>query len=424
MLDLETVTRGDDSGSTGSRRSVDAPDGSIIVCTRDRLAFLQRCLASLERQIPQPHTFEVVVVDNGSTDGTHEFLASWAAAEPQRRVAVREPRAGLSRARNLGVGTARAPIVLFLDDDATAPQGWVAAHLRAYRHRPSLDAVGGPIVLSWTDGRPAWVTERLHHWWSALDLGDEARAFPAPHGPYGTNMSMRRERLLDLGEFPAALGRRARSLISGEEAALWTRLWAAGGHIWYEPSSLVVHHVVPDKHTRRWIVRRGVAQGRTNARLLGLGGRRDAKVVLGSCREDAQFALAGLRRLVHMVVDGDIASSDVLDELADCGGHASALVEHVRLALLDVVGVQWRQPASRADHRRANNRVARLVARQVAPAAASPTEVRPLITSFDARARTSARRAATSGAIASGEYRVAMSFWARRPTRSRRSRRS
>ena len=189
------------------------------------------------------------------------------------------------------MAVARGDVVLFIDDDAIAPQGWVAAHLRAYDGTAPVDGVGGPVVLTWPAGRPAWATPRLDHWWSAIDLGEQRRPFPTAHGPYGTNMSIRRARLLEIGGFSSALGRRPRSLLSGEDAALWAGLRARGGHVLYEPAALVVHQVEPARLTRRWVVRRGLAQGRTNARLLALDGRRDAKSVLASLRAERATCL-------------------------------------------------------------------------------------------------------------------------------------
>ena len=105
------------------------------------MPLLRNCLESLERQIAAFDDFEVVVVDNGSTDETADYLAEWAAVSPLRCRVVVEPCVGLSHARNAGVAVARGQVVLFIDDDAIAPQGWVAAHLRAYGVDPSLDAV-------------------------------------------------------------------------------------------------------------------------------------------------------------------------------------------------------------------------------------------------------------------------------------------
>jgi glycosyltransferase involved in cell wall biosynthesis len=316
---------------------------SVIVCTRDRATALRRCLDALDDQLPVDGGIEVVVVDNGSCDETPRLLADWvvAAAAGARR-AIREPTPGLSRARNAGVAAAGHDVVLFIDDDAIAPRGWVAAHVAVYERDPAVVAVGGPVVLAWPHGRPAWVTPRLEHWWSAVDHGDESVPYPGPHGPYGTNMSARRSTVTDLGGFRTSLGRRGRALLSGEEAALWAAVWAAGGTIRYEPAALVVHEVVADKLDRRWILRRGVAQGRTNARLAAMDGPRSRRELLGAVREDARFALAGSSAIAHAVRSSQTTSSDVVDDLARGLGHATAAIEHVRLRALDAFRVNWR----------------------------------------------------------------------------------
>jgi glycosyltransferase involved in cell wall biosynthesis len=315
---------------------------SVVVCTRDRAAPLRRCLDALDEQLPIAGAIEVVVVDNGSSDGTAALLAEWSAAAPMRRRTLLEPTPGLSQARNTGVAAARHDVVLFIDDDAVAPRGWVAAHIAAYERDPTIAAVGGPVVLAWPSGRPAWASRRLEHWWSALDLGDEAVPYPGPHGPYGTNMSVRRSTITAVGGFRTSLGRRGRDLLSGEEAALWAAVWAAGGVIRYEPAALVVHEVVADKLGRAWIVRRAVAQGRTNARLAAMDGPRPRRAVAQAVREDARFALAQSSAVAQGVRSKQTTSSDVLDDLARGLGHATSVIEHVRLRALDALRVRWR----------------------------------------------------------------------------------
>ena len=360
---------------------------TVVVCTRNRAERLGGCLAHLADQVAgagqsgsgEATDVEVVVVDNGSTDRTGAVAAAWCAADPGRRRLVTEPVPGLSRARNRGVAAARGDVVLFVDDDAHAPRGWVAAHLAAYARDDRVVAVGGPVALFWPEGRPSWLAPRLDHWFSAMDHGDEARRWPTAHGPYGTNMSVRRGALVAStdagagGPFAERLGRRGRSLLSGEEGDLFERLWAAGGHIAYEPAALVLHAVTPDRLRRRWVLRRGWAQGRTNARRLarrrgweqaaraadppgarGTGG--EPGVAAGPhggtdparppplatvCRAEAGMAARGLGGAVRSAAAG--GQPVVLDELARRSGHVAAAVELAWLGLRgEVAGVRPR----------------------------------------------------------------------------------
>ncbi|MBN2622870.1 MAG: glycosyltransferase, partial [Acidimicrobiales bacterium] len=274
--------------------------------------------------------------DNGSTDGTAALARAWCEHDPDRRRMVSEPVAGLSRARNRGVAAARGDVVLFIDDDALAPRGWAAAHLVAYDRDPDVVGVGGPVVLRWPDGRPSWLAPRLEHWFSALDHGDVPTAFPPPHGPYGTNMSLRRAAFTAAGGFDERLGRRGRSLVSSEEADLFARVWATGGRVAYEPAALVLHGVGGDRLRRRWVLRRGWAQGRSNARRLVLDGAMDGSALTTVCRAEAGTAVRGIGEVLRSVAAADQAA--VLDEVARRSGHAAAAVELVWLRVRDGAG--------------------------------------------------------------------------------------
>jgi glycosyltransferase involved in cell wall biosynthesis len=305
------------------------PAASVVVCTRDRRDLLAGCLAALADQRAPDGGYEVVVVDNGSTDGTADLLDAWATTDRDARHVVREPVAGLSRARNAGLAAARGEVVVFLDDDARAPHGWVTAHLAPYAWTPGVDAVGGPVVLRWPSGRPAWITPRLEHWFSALDLGERAGPWPAGHGPYGTNMSVRRATALDIGGFSPSLGRRGRSLLSSEEQEFFERLTARGGLMAYEPAAFVHHEVLGERMRARWVVRRGWAQGRSNARVRARRAHISGWELVSICRTEARHAIAGSRALAGAVGQRD--ASAVLDEMARRFGHLSGALEQIWL---------------------------------------------------------------------------------------------
>lgn len=309
-------------------------DASVVVCSRNRAQRLRECLDHLADQVvPDGGRFEVIVVDNGSTDGTAAVIEAWRAADPDRRRATHEPEPGLSRARNRGVAAARGEVVLFIDDDAVAPRGWIAAHLAPYHRDPDTSGVGGPVSLWWPDGRPRWLAPRLEHWFSALDHGDRPIPFPPPHGPYGTNMSLRRSAFDTVGGFDERLGRRGRSLVSSEEGDLFGRVWAAGGSIVYEPAALVLHGVTRDRLSRRWVLRRGWAQGRSNARRRLKAGPIERRELATVCRQEAETATRGLGEVVRATATGGQAA--FLDEVARRSGHMAAAVELVWLRVRD-----------------------------------------------------------------------------------------
>jgi glycosyltransferase involved in cell wall biosynthesis len=113
---------------------------SVVIPTHNRRELLRACLDSFEQQSAPAETFEVIVVIDGSTDGTAEMLSAYA---PSFALSVlTQPQAGASAARNAGAGSARGRVLLFVDDDITASRSLVAAHLAAHREDDWIVGVG------------------------------------------------------------------------------------------------------------------------------------------------------------------------------------------------------------------------------------------------------------------------------------------
>lgn len=116
---------------------------SIVIATKDRAAYLDQALQSFGKQIGAP-AFEVVVVDNGSTDATAHVVERARSHEAFEISYVYEERPNRGAARNRGIAAAQGHLVLFCDDDVSAPPGFLAAHDAA--HRLSNFVVSGPIL--------------------------------------------------------------------------------------------------------------------------------------------------------------------------------------------------------------------------------------------------------------------------------------
>lgn len=240
--------------TTGSRAT--SLRASVVIPTRSRADRLDALLASLETQTVTPDEFEVIVVDNGSTDHTIDVVAARNCGNHRVRL-VSEPVRGVSRARNAGIAAAAAPIVAFLDDDVIADPGWLEALLGAYDRWPEAGVVCGSADLVFETTPPAWFGAQVAEWYSVMDFGSDPRLLDEPtEVPWALNLSARASVVRAVGGFPVHLGRNGDALRGGEEGPLVAGVRAAGAAVAYEPRARV-HHVVSSERLRvAWLVRR------------------------------------------------------------------------------------------------------------------------------------------------------------------------
>ena len=132
-------------------------ESSVVVCTRNRAPLLEKTLESLATQTLDHSHFEVLIVDNASTDSTSDVAARWQAARRFTCRYVLEERVGLNHARNRGVREARGRVIAFIDDDARAEEEWLDRLLRALEEE-RVCGVGGRIKLDWQSPQPRWLT--------------------------------------------------------------------------------------------------------------------------------------------------------------------------------------------------------------------------------------------------------------------------
>jgi glycosyltransferase involved in cell wall biosynthesis len=228
----------------------------VIVCTRNRADLLRLALQSLAAQSAPPESFEVLVVDNGSTDHTSAVVDGCRALLDLR--CVREDRTGLSYARNRGYAEAMGAYVAFLDDDAKARQDWVANICRAIEE-DEPDIFGGPHFPAFIEPKPDWFPDARETWF----LGDEARHLEPDEHVIGVNMIVRKAVLERLGGFRTDLGMIGAAMGYGEDTDLQERVRreVPGARLLYCPDVVVYHVVRPEQAALGWYLRRAVRRG-------------------------------------------------------------------------------------------------------------------------------------------------------------------
>ncbi len=249
---------------------------AAIICTHNRADYLGKAIDSLLAQ--DYPDYEVLVVDNGSSDRTRAVVEA-RLPHPQLRY-VYEGELGLSVARNRGARETSGEIIAYLDDDAIASPGWLTALMAGFEADPQLAIAGGKVTLLWPENRtaPPWLSEGLAGNLGAYDLGPEPWDITQPNlTPRGLNYALRRQFWQAIGGFDLNLGRVGKNLLSNEELRMTELALKQKWHVRYLPAALVAHHVTLERLERRWFIKRGWWQGVSESyreQLAGTGGIR------------------------------------------------------------------------------------------------------------------------------------------------------
>ena len=246
-----------------------SPTISAVVCTHNRAAFLRQALNSLAGQTLVRTRYEVIVVNNGSTDETLATVREFCQVD-QRQCAVRlvdEPALGLGYARNTGWKAAQGQYIAFMDDDARADPGWLERALNLFEDsRPAPIAAGGQILPWYLSQKPAWYKDE----YEARSWGPEPRRLSAGESFSGSNMIFAKNILHQLDGFDVGVGMRGTRVSMGEETVLFNEIWKKFGEqaiLLYAPDLIVYHAVTSAKMTLRYHLSRWFVTGQVACRL-------------------------------------------------------------------------------------------------------------------------------------------------------------
>ena len=238
-----------------TRRIVKQMDISLIVCTYNRCQSLGEILERIAVQVvPDDIAWEVVVVDNNSTDSTREVVEEFSKRFPTRFRYVFEQQQGLSFARNAGIRESRSDVVAFTDDDVTIEPNWLW-NLTSNLLSGEWAGAGGRITPIWAKPLPNWMSVDDPHTmgpFALFDEGEQAGQLNRP--PYGGNMAFRRKTFEKFGVFRTELGRSLDNLHGGEDTEFGARLLAGGARLRYEPRAVVFHPASESRMTKKFVL--------------------------------------------------------------------------------------------------------------------------------------------------------------------------
>jgi glucosyl-dolichyl phosphate glucuronosyltransferase len=285
----------------------DRPAVSVVICTYNRADLLPAAIDDvLAQDDPRTPAFELLVVDNNSTDGTRGIVER-AVARDHRVRYLSEARQGLSHARNAGIAAARAPIITFTDDDVRVGADWLATVTRAFETYPGVSVVGGRVLPVWPTRPPAWLTAA--HWGplALVDYGESPVRVNAgnPLCLVGANLAVARIAFDRVGVFAPDVQRVKDSVGSSEDHEFLLRLYDAGLFGVYDPAIVIHAAVQPDRleraYHRRWhtghghfqaLMRPAYLEESNTGRLFDV----PAHMYRSAVRDAASWAMATLRR--------------------------------------------------------------------------------------------------------------------------------
>jgi glucosyl-dolichyl phosphate glucuronosyltransferase len=240
---------------------------SAIICTFNRAKYLRKAIPSLVSQTIDAARYEILVIDNCSSDDTKQIVTQEFANVPNLRY-LYEPVQGLSQARNTGWQNAKGDYVAYLDDDAIASPHWLEKIVEVFETTtPQPGMVGGKIEPIWESPMPEWLSKNTAVYLALLDWSESPITSTDRQLLAGANVSFPKQLLEKFGGFDVNLGRKANKLLSNEEILLWHQMRTHGYCCLYHPEVAVCHHIQASRLNQNWFIRRLYWEGVSDALL-------------------------------------------------------------------------------------------------------------------------------------------------------------
>ena len=238
---------------------------SIAICTWNRSRLLKQTIESLFRMtIPRQSTWEIVIVDNGSTDNTKQIVESFQDTLPIHYVFESEQ--GHSSARNTAISQSSGDFIVWTDNDVIVEPNWLCAYVDGIQRHPTAVYFGGRIQPIFESGKPDWLNETWEMCkpvYAARDLGDAELELGQGQFPYGANFAIRTD-IQKQFLYDTAHGRKANGMLGEDEVTVLRKIDKEGHRGIWLPKASLQHFIPADRATPQYISRYFVGQGQTN----------------------------------------------------------------------------------------------------------------------------------------------------------------
>lgn len=225
---------------------------SLIICTYNREKYLQKTLDFINAQTLSNDQFEVLIIDNNSSDSTKSIVEEYVKNHSNTRY-IFESKQGLSYARNTGYKEAQSDNLLYLDDDAYLNPEGLENLVDFINSDENLTIVGGRAIIKYPQSKPEWVTQSVVNWLGSYDYGDNVIEVTPENikkkivrFPIGCCFFVRKRVLDEIGGFNPKLGRVGTKMLAGEEFLISKYVQRNNGKITYFPDIKVDHAIVPN----------------------------------------------------------------------------------------------------------------------------------------------------------------------------------
>lgn len=229
---------------------------SIIVVTFNRLNLLKKCLNSLVNQNTDSK-YEIIVIDNNSTDGTEDYLNNLKSEFGFVNV-LKNNNTNVSSGRNIGINLSRSNLILFIDDDAKASEFWISEYIKLFNNNKNIVIAGGPMFGLPEINLPEWLSEKNYSYLGNLDHNIESKFVNVfEHHLASCNLAVRKEIFNEIGSFKEELGYYNNRILSVEDADFLFRAQEKYPNgVFYLKEAYVYHYVPKYRLTKNYLFKR------------------------------------------------------------------------------------------------------------------------------------------------------------------------